>query len=96
MFQSSEHFVCHLNQAVRFFQNKTSWVVYNLASFYWRMKGDPSAAIECIRRALHFSPEDCKDVALVNLGNILHRYVCSSSLVLVLRLVVLPRPVSFL
>nr|CAB3267326.1 tetratricopeptide repeat protein 17-like [Phallusia mammillata] len=54
-------------------KNKTSWVLYNLASFYWRMKGDMDAAIECIRRALHYSPEEMKDVALVNLANILHR-----------------------
>lgn len=56
-------------------QNKTSWVLYNLASFYWRMKGDMNAAIECIRRALHYSPEEKRDVALVNLANILHRYM---------------------
>jgi hypothetical protein len=27
-----------------------------MAAFYWRIKGDPYHAIECVRRALHFSP----------------------------------------
>nr|XP_018672539.1 tetratricopeptide repeat protein 17-like isoform X2 [Ciona intestinalis] len=65
-------------------KNSTSWVLYNLASFYWRMKGDPDAAIECIRRALHFSPNHTRDVALVNLANILHkaRYTLNASVVM--------------
>nr|KAG5699222.1 hypothetical protein BaRGS_012743 [Batillaria attramentaria] len=37
-------------------ENKTSWVLYNMAAFYWRIKGEPFEAIECIRRALHHSP----------------------------------------
>ncbi|CAK8679965.1 tetratricopeptide repeat protein 17-like isoform X2 [Clavelina lepadiformis] len=65
-------------------KNSTSWVVYNLASFYWRMKGDSREAVECVRRALHFSPEEYKDVALVNLGNILHRahYTINATIVM--------------
>ena len=49
--------------------------MYNLAAFYWRMKGNLNEAVECLRRALHFSPENYKDVALVSLANILHRSV---------------------
>ena len=37
-------------------QNRTSWVLYNMATFYWRIKGEAGQAIECARRALHFSP----------------------------------------
>ncbi|CAG2224007.1 Tetratricopeptide repeat protein 17 [Mytilus edulis] len=37
-------------------KNRTSWILYNMAAFYWRIKGDPYHAIECVRRALHFSP----------------------------------------
>jgi len=37
------------------------------------MKGNLNEAVECLRRALHFSPENFKDVALVSLANILHR-----------------------
>ena len=68
-------FILNCRQVNRsfFFQNSTSWVLYNLAGFYWRMKGDLNQATECLRRALHFSPEIYKDVALVSLANILHR-----------------------
>ncbi|XP_070200043.1 tetratricopeptide repeat protein 17-like isoform X3 [Littorina saxatilis] len=54
-------------------KNETSWVLYNMAAFYWRIKGKPLEAIECIRRALHHSPRYQKDVALISLANILHR-----------------------
>ncbi|XP_061671149.1 tetratricopeptide repeat protein 17 isoform X2 [Syngnathoides biaculeatus] len=54
-------------------RNTSSWVLYNMASFYWRMKNDPQRAIDCVVRALHFSPRHHKDVGLVNMANILHR-----------------------
>lgn len=38
------------------FQNSSSWVLYNMASFYWRMKNEPQKAVDCVVRALHFSP----------------------------------------
>jgi hypothetical protein len=37
-------------------QNKTSWVLYNMAAFYWRIKGNAPQVVECTRRALHYSP----------------------------------------
>uniref|UniRef100_A0A667ZQL1 Tetratricopeptide repeat domain 17 n=1 Tax=Myripristis murdjan TaxID=586833 RepID=A0A667ZQL1_9TELE len=54
-------------------RNSSSWVLYNLASFYWRMKNEPRKSVDCVVRALHFSPRQHKDVALVNMANILHR-----------------------
>ncbi|KAL4622664.1 tetratricopeptide repeat protein 17 isoform X1 [Arapaima gigas] len=54
-------------------RNSSSWVLYNLASFYWRVKNEPQHAVDCAMRALHFSPRQHKDVALVNMANILHR-----------------------
>ncbi|KAJ7994617.1 hypothetical protein DPEC_G00251340 [Dallia pectoralis] len=54
-------------------RNSSSWVLYNLASFYWRIKNEPRRAVDCVIRALHFSPRKHKDVALVNMANILHR-----------------------
>ncbi|XP_077967043.1 tetratricopeptide repeat protein 17-like isoform X2 [Styela clava] len=71
-----------INDALK--KNSTSWVAYNIATLYWRMKGDAEKAIECVRRALHFSPNDYKDVALVNLANVLHRsrYSTNASTVL--------------
>lgn len=53
--------------------NTTSWVLYNMAAFFWRIKGDPYLTIECLRRALHYSPRMHKDVALISLANVLHR-----------------------
>ncbi|XP_071497745.1 tetratricopeptide repeat protein 17-like [Diadema antillarum] len=54
-------------------KNKTSWVLFNLAAYYWRVKGHPEQVIECSRRALHFSPPIHKNVALMNIANVLHR-----------------------
>uniref|UniRef100_A0A3Q3JLQ3 Tetratricopeptide repeat domain 17 n=1 Tax=Monopterus albus TaxID=43700 RepID=A0A3Q3JLQ3_MONAL len=54
-------------------RNSSSWVLYNMASFFWRMKNEPQRAVDCVVRALHFSPRQHKDVALVNMANILHR-----------------------
>uniref|UniRef100_A0A3Q3GNM5 Tetratricopeptide repeat domain 17 n=1 Tax=Labrus bergylta TaxID=56723 RepID=A0A3Q3GNM5_9LABR len=54
-------------------RNSSSWVLYNMAAFYWRMKNEPQRAVDCVVRALHFSPRQHKDVALVNMANILHR-----------------------
>ncbi|XP_077420744.1 tetratricopeptide repeat protein 17 isoform X2 [Vanacampus margaritifer] len=54
-------------------RNTSSWVLYNMASFYWRMKNEPQWAMDCVVRALHFSPRHHKDIALVNMANILHR-----------------------
>ncbi|XP_051989819.1 tetratricopeptide repeat protein 17-like isoform X2 [Xyrauchen texanus] len=54
-------------------RNSSSWVLYNLASFYWRVKNEPRQAVDCVVRALHFSPRQYKDIAFVNMANILHR-----------------------
>uniref|UniRef100_A0A6I8NVZ2 Tetratricopeptide repeat protein 17 n=1 Tax=Ornithorhynchus anatinus TaxID=9258 RepID=A0A6I8NVZ2_ORNAN len=54
-------------------KNSSSWVLYNMASFYWRIKNEPYQVVECAMRALHFSSRHNKDVALVNLANVLHR-----------------------
>ncbi|CAB1338914.1 unnamed protein product [Coregonus sp. 'balchen'] len=42
-------------------RNSSSWVLYDLASFYWRIKNEPRQAVDCV------------DLALVNMANILHR-----------------------
>lgn len=41
--------------AVALTTNSTSWVLYTLATQYWRVKADPFQAVECVRRALHFA-----------------------------------------
>jgi tetratricopeptide (TPR) repeat protein len=52
-------------------KNKTSWVLYNLAAIYWRARGDPSQAIDCIQRALYYSPSQYHDIPLLHLTNVL-------------------------
>lgn len=37
-------------------KNNTSWLHYNLASMYWRLRGKAPKAIECSRRAIHYAP----------------------------------------
>ena len=37
------------------------------------MIGDPSNAIECLRRAIHYAPDKTADVSFVGLANVLHR-----------------------
>uniref|UniRef100_UPI00358EB699 tetratricopeptide repeat protein 17-like isoform X2 n=1 Tax=Myxine glutinosa TaxID=7769 RepID=UPI00358EB699 len=64
-------------------KNNTSWVLYNMASFFWRMKNQPFHVVECAMRALHLSPREHKDIALVNLGNVLHRGHFSADAVVV-------------
>ncbi|KAG8548423.1 hypothetical protein GDO81_025402, partial [Engystomops pustulosus] len=54
-------------------KNTTSWVLYNMASFYWRIKNEPYHVVECAMRALHFSSRHNKDIALLNMANVMHR-----------------------
>ncbi|XP_077143209.1 tetratricopeptide repeat protein 17 isoform X1 [Ranitomeya variabilis] len=54
-------------------KNTTSWVLYNMASFYWRIKNEPFHMVECAMRALHFSSRFNKGIALLNMANVLHR-----------------------
>jgi hypothetical protein len=37
-------------------RNSTSWLHHNLASIYWRIRGDSPNAVECARKAVHFAP----------------------------------------
>ncbi|XP_076351194.1 tetratricopeptide repeat protein 17-like [Tachypleus tridentatus] len=78
-----EEFGTAINEAMK--RNKTSWMLFNLATYYWREKGDAYNAIECLRRALHFSPREHKDIALISLGNILHRAHFSKEAAVVVR-----------
>jgi len=66
-----EEFGHRINVALE--KNETSWVLLNFASIYWRVAGNAYYAVECLRRALHYSPRKHKDLALVSLANILHR-----------------------
>lgn len=37
-------------------KNSSSWLHYNLAAIYWRVKGNVPKALECSRRAVHYAP----------------------------------------
>jgi len=37
-------------------KNSTSWLHHNLASIYWRIRGDAPNAVECARKAVLFAP----------------------------------------
>ncbi|XP_078346607.1 tetratricopeptide repeat protein 17-like [Oculina patagonica] len=53
-------------------KNTSSWVLLNLAAYYWRIKGNAPQAVECLRQALYFSPREHKDRALMSLAAVLH------------------------
>lgn len=59
--------------AVGLERNSTSWLHHNLASIYWRIRGDAPNAVECARKAVHFAPRHYRDLALFNLGAIFHQ-----------------------
>ncbi|OQR77537.1 tetratricopeptide repeat protein 17-like, partial [Tropilaelaps mercedesae] len=65
-----EYFGRHINHLLN---SDANWTAFNLAALYWREKGSAPAAVECLRRALHVSPHEVKDVALISLANVLHR-----------------------
>lgn len=54
-------------------KNSTSWVHYNLAALFWRIKGDGSKAVECSKRALFYAPILYRDIPLHNLAGIVHK-----------------------
>ncbi|XP_050561205.1 tetratricopeptide repeat protein 17 isoform X2 [Spodoptera frugiperda] len=65
-------------------KNSSSWIHYNMASLYWRVRGNAPKAIECSRRAVHYAPREYKDIPLLSMGLILHRSKVSDDAVIVL------------
>ncbi|CAG4951444.1 unnamed protein product [Parnassius apollo] len=53
-------------------KNSSSWLHYNMASLYWRVRGNAPKAMECSRRAIHYAPREYKDIALLSMGTIFH------------------------
>ncbi len=49
-----------------------NWALFNIASLYWRVVGDATNAIECLRRALYYAPDPARDVGLIGMANVLH------------------------
>lgn len=50
--QSLDQFGYYIVESLK--ENSTSWVHYNLASFYWRIKGEGDKAIDCLKLAIQF------------------------------------------
>ncbi|CAG2111950.1 unnamed protein product [Medioppia subpectinata] len=65
-------------------QNSSSWLLYTMASFYWRAVGNAGESIECLRRAIHLTPYQYRHIPLVSLGNVLHRSKSSEEAAIVI------------
>ncbi|CAH0628672.1 unnamed protein product [Chrysodeixis includens] len=65
-------------------KNSSSWLHYNMASLYWRVRGNAPKAMECSRRAVHYAPREYKDIALLSMGLILHRSKVTEDSVIIL------------
>ncbi|VVC91740.1 unnamed protein product, partial [Leptidea sinapis] len=55
-------------------RNTSSWLHYNLASLYWRIKGNAPKAIECCRRAIHYAPRHYEDALIILNGAVDHDF----------------------
>ena len=66
-------------------QNGPNWILFNIASLYWRVVGDPASAVECLRRAVHFAPSSTRDVGYIGLANVLHKQAFLNEAVIVAR-----------
>jgi tetratricopeptide (TPR) repeat protein len=73
-------------------RNATSWISFNLATLYYRIVGNAREALECSRRALHFSPREHRAIALVDMGNILTHTHHQEDAILVLHAAVDHKP----
>ncbi|XP_012227252.1 tetratricopeptide repeat protein 17 [Linepithema humile] len=65
-------------------RNKTSWIYFNLASIYWRIKGNTYNALECSRRAIVCAPRRYRDIPLLTTAGILHAAKYSGEAAIVL------------
>ncbi|EDQ89995.1 uncharacterized protein MONBRDRAFT_24983 [Monosiga brevicollis MX1] len=54
-------------------QHAQTWALMDMAAIYWRVRGNATEAMGCYRRMFSVAPPDHKDVALLGLGNVLHR-----------------------
>ena len=65
-------------------KNSSSWLLYTMASFYWRAVGNAGESVECLRRALHLTPYQYRHIPLVSMGNVLHRAKSSEEAAIVI------------
>jgi len=55
------------------YMQEISWVLTTVAALYWRVQGNASMAIDCLRHAVSEAPYYMKDLALVSLANVYHQ-----------------------
>ncbi|XP_063724543.1 tetratricopeptide repeat protein 17-like isoform X2 [Symsagittifera roscoffensis] len=55
-------------------QNSESWVTYNLATLFWRIKGNSQEALKCVSHAIDLSPDDALAISLLHMAAILHKH----------------------
>ncbi|XP_041972870.1 tetratricopeptide repeat protein 17 [Aricia agestis] len=77
-------------------QNTSSWLHYDMAVIYWRMKGNAPKAMECARRAVHYVPRSNKDLALLNMGNIFHQSKRSEDAIVILSAAIDHNPQNYM
>ena len=52
----------------------TPWVLSMLASLHWRVVGKPRNALDCLQQALDTVPSIFKDVPLISIASISHKF----------------------
>lgn len=75
-------------------RNRTSWVYLNLASIYWRIKGNAYNALECSRRAIVCAPRQYRDIPLLTTAGILHAAKYSGEAALILHAAIDHNPIE--
>ncbi|KAL3984668.1 hypothetical protein ACH3XW_35480 [Acanthocheilonema viteae] len=68
---STAEFGSHVAKALE--MKPTSDSFLRLAALYWRIKGDAPKAVECFRRALHFTTKEMQARTQFDFGNLMHR-----------------------
>jgi len=64
--------------------NQSSWELFNLATLFWRAKGEALEAINCARQALSLAPVAARHVSLLHLGNVFHQSKRSAEAAIIL------------
>jgi hypothetical protein len=54
-------------------KNDSSWVLYHLATLFWRISGNSQQALKCIRNAVDTAPKAAVYVPLTDLAAVLHK-----------------------
>lgn len=84
---STVEFGSHVAKALE--MKPTSDSFLRLAALYWRIKGDAPKAMECFRRALHFTTKKMQARTQFDFGNLVHRAGYPSDAIILYQLALL-------